>query len=71
MAMESFEPLTRIRFLAWSYSRDWLCGQVFSKMVVWWLRTFGFRHQITNWSDGGTEFNATQLGAYERTCQDF
>ncbi|MCD6402538.1 hypothetical protein J7L36_01645 [bacterium] len=28
-------PVTRIRFLAWSYSRDWACGQVFGKMVIW------------------------------------
>ncbi|MCL0091791.1 integrase core domain-containing protein [Dehalococcoidales bacterium] len=65
------EPVTRIRFLAWSYSRDWSSGQVFGKMVIWWLRLFGFQNKITNWSDGGTEFNASQLGAFERTCQNF
>jgi len=65
------DVVTRIRFLAWSYSRNWSCGQVFGKMVVWWLRLFGFCNKITNWSDGGTEFNASQLGAFERTCQDF
>lgn len=65
------DPVTRIRFLAWSYSRDWSCGQVFGKMVVWWLRLFGFQNKITNWSDGGTEFNASMPGAYKRTCQDF
>ena len=65
------DPVTRIRFLAWSYSRDWSCGQVFGKMVIWWLRSFGFLEKITNWSDGGTEFNASRLGAFERTCQNF
>jgi len=65
------DPVTRIRFLAWSYSRDWACGQVFAKMVIWWLRMFGFQQKITVWSDGGTEFNAAQLGVFERTCQNF
>jgi len=65
------DPVTRIRFLAWSYSRNWSCGQVFGKMVVWWLRMFGFREKIVVWSDGGTEFNAAQAGAFARTCQDF
>jgi hypothetical protein len=40
-------------------------------MVVWWLRTFGFRNLITNWSDGGTEFNTSQLGAFERISNNF
>jgi len=65
------DPVTRIRFLSWSYARDWSCAQVFAKMVVWWLRLFGFNKKITNWSDGGTEFNASQLGAFERTCHNF
>lgn len=65
------DPLTRIRFLSWSYSKDWSCGQVFGKMVIWWLRSFGFSGNITNWSDGGTEFNAAQWGAFKRTCENF
>ncbi len=60
---------TRIRFLAWSYSRDWCCGQVFGKVVVWWLRLFGFWKKITLWTDGGTEFDAGQLGGFERSHQ--
>jgi hypothetical protein len=65
------EPVTRIRFFAWSYSLDWACGQIFSKMVIWWLRLFGFRSKIVLWSDGGKEFNAALPGAFERTCQEF
>lgn len=65
------DPVTRIRFLSWSYSKDWSCGQVFGKMVIWWLRLFGFSQRITNWSDGGTEFNASLPGALERTCENF
>lgn len=65
------EPVTRIRFLSWSYTRDWACGQVFGKMVIWWLKTFGFDDQITLWSDGGTEFNASQLGGFSRAQKNF
>ena len=65
------EPVTRIRFFAWSYSLDWSCGQVFAKMVIWWLRLFGFNNTINIWSDGGTEFNAAQFKAFEKTCKHF
>jgi hypothetical protein len=41
----AIDPKTRIRFLSWSFNRDWSCGQVFLKMVVWWLRLFGFNLQ--------------------------
>jgi transposase InsO family protein len=65
------DPVTRIRFLAWSYSRDWSCGQVFGKMVIWWLRSFGFNQKTIVWSDGGVEFNATQPGSFQKSCSDF
>jgi transposase len=65
------EPVTRIRFLAWSYSKDWSCGQVFLKMVVWWLRVFGFKKKIILWSDGGTEFQASMRGAFEKANEYF
>jgi len=65
------DVVTRIRFLAWSYSRDWSCGQVFGKLVVWWLRLFGIERPITLWSDGGTEFDAGQPGGFERSVNNF
>lgn len=65
------EPITRIRFFAWSYSLDWACGQVFGKMIVWWLRLFGFNNILNIWSDGGKEFNACLPGAFERTIKHF
>jgi transposase len=67
----AIEPVTRIRFLAWSFNRDGSCGQVFLKMVVWWLRLFGFRKKIILWSDGGTEFQASMRGAFERVNECF
>lgn len=65
------DVVTKIRFLAWSYSRDWSCGQVFGKMVIWWLRLFGLKGKVIIWSDGGTEFNAAQLSGFERGAENF
>jgi hypothetical protein len=65
------DVVTRIRFLAWSYSRDWLCAQVFAKMIVWWLRLFGISWKVNLWTDGGTEFNAAMFGAFQRTVKNF
>jgi len=65
------DVVTKIRFLAWSYSRDWSCGQVFGKMVIWWLRAFGISGKMVIWSDGGSEFDAAQLGGFERSVENF
>jgi len=62
---------TRIRFLAWSYSRDWACGQVFISLVVWWLRSFGFTNRINVRIDGGVEWHATQYNAFEQSLKNF
>jgi len=62
---------TRIRFLAWSYARDWACGQVFISLVVWWLRSFGFTNKIKVRIDGGLEWQATQFKAFERALKNF
>jgi transposase InsO family protein len=40
-------------------------------VVVWWLRLFGFRKKIILWSDGGTEFQASMKGAFERVNESF
>ncbi len=65
------EPKTRIRFMAWSYQNNWFCGQIFCKMVVFWLRYFGFRNRITLWSDGGVEFSPSSLSAFEKAAKNF
>lgn len=65
------DVVIRMRFLAWPYSRDWSYGQVFGKLVIWWFRLFGFRIQITVWSDGAKEFNSTHIKAFQRTCKSF
>jgi hypothetical protein len=44
---------------------------VFLKVVVWWLRLFGFRKKIILWSDGGTEFQASMRGTFERVNEYF
>ncbi|MFQ6089800.1 MAG: integrase core domain-containing protein, partial [Candidatus Methanofastidiosia archaeon] len=65
------DVVTKIRFLAWSYSRDWACGQVFVSLVVWWLRSFGFTNKINVRIDGGLEWQAIQRKAFERALQNF
>jgi len=62
---------TRIRFLAWSYSLDWACGQVFISLIVWWLRSFGFTNRINVRIDGGLEWHATQFNAFEQSLKNF
>ena len=43
----AIDVLTRIRFIAYSYKKDWLCGKAFCQMIIWWIRSFGFSHHIT------------------------
>jgi hypothetical protein len=62
---------TRIRSLAWSYSRDWACGQVFISLIIWWLRSFGFRNTINVRIDGGIEWHAALPEAFEKSLENF
>ena len=66
----AIDVVTRIRFLAYSTHCDWSCGQLFGKLVVSWLRLFGFKHRITLQSDGGREFAATFPGAFQRSISN-
>lgn len=65
------DVVTKIRFLSWSYSRDWACGQVFVSLVVWWLRSFGFTSRINVRIDGGTEWGSSRFKAFERNLKEF
>jgi len=66
----AIDTVTRIRFLAYSTHCDWSCGQLFGKLVVSWLRLFGFKKRITLRSDGGKEFAATFPGSFERSVKN-
>jgi transposase InsO family protein len=63
----AIDVVTRMRFLAYSTHCDWSCGQLFGKLIVSWLRLFGFTHRITLQSDGGQEFAATYPAAFQRS----
>ena len=65
------DPVTRIRFLAFSYHLNWYSGQVFSKFVISWLRFFGFKQKIIIWSDGGVEFSANRFDSFEKANENF
>ena len=61
---------TRIRFISFSYKRDWFCGRAFLQYVIWWIRAFGFDGPINIQSDGGVEFAASSKGSFERNLKD-
>ena len=60
------DVLTRIRFLAFSYRKDWFCGKAFCQYVIWWIRSFGFLYTLEMQTDGGVEFAASHPGSFER-----
>jgi len=60
------DVLTRIRFLAFSYRKDWFCGKAFCQYVIWWIRSFGFLYTLEMQTDGGVEFAASSPGSFER-----
>ena len=45
---------TRIRFISFSYKKDWFCGRALLQYVIWWIRAFGFDGPINIQSDGGS-----------------
>jgi len=47
---------TKVRFLAWSYTRNAMMGLTFFTMVVSWLRMHGIIWHIDALADGGYEF---------------
>jgi len=40
------DVVTRIRFIAFSYRKDWFCGKAFLQLVIWWIRSFGFYYPL-------------------------
>jgi len=47
---------TKVRFLAWSYTRSSMMGLTFFTMVISWLRMHGVTWHINALCDGGSEF---------------
>ena len=63
------DVLTRIRFLAFSYKKDWFCGKAFLQLTIWWIRSFGFYYPIHIRTDGGVEFAASSPGSFKRNLE--
>jgi transposase InsO family protein len=63
------DVLTRIRFLSFSYRKDWFCGKAFLQLVIWWIRSFGFYYPLHIQSDGGVEFAASAPGSFKRNLE--
>ena len=64
------DVLTRIRFICFSYRKDWFCGKAFCQYVIWWIKAFGFYGPIHMQTDGGVEFAASSPGSFERNNKD-
>jgi len=64
------DVLTRIRFLAFSYRKDWFCGKAFLQLIIWWIRAFGFYGPIHIQTDGGVEFAASSPGSFQRNLEN-
>ena len=65
----AIDVLTRMRFLAFSYRKDWFNGKAFLQYVIWWIRAFGFYHSINIQTDGGVEFAASAPGSFKRNLE--
>jgi len=63
------DVLTRIRFIAFSYRKDWFCGKAYLQLVIWWIRSFGFYYSLHIQSDGGVEFAASAPGSFKRNLE--
>ena len=63
------DVLTRIRFIAFSYRKDWFCGKAFLQLVIWWIRSFGFYYPLHIQTDGGVEFAASAPGSFKRNLE--
>ena len=65
----AIDVVTRIRFLSFSYKKDWFCGKAFCQLVIWWIRSFGFSYPLHMQSDGGVEFAASAPGSFKRNLK--
>ncbi|MFN3407349.1 MAG: hypothetical protein ACK40E_06455, partial [Caldimicrobium sp.] len=56
---------TRIRFLSYSYTKSFTNGLIFMLSVIYFVRKFGFSHQITIQTDNGEEFGGKSVDKLE------
>jgi len=65
----AIDVLTRIRFLSFSYRKDWFCGKAYLQLVIWHIRSFGFHYPLHIQTDGGVEFAASAPGSFKRNLE--
>jgi len=65
----TIDVLTRIRFISFSYRKDWFCGKAYLQLIIWHIRSFGFYYPLHIQSDGGVEFAASAPGSFKRNVE--
>ena len=65
----AIDVLTRIRFLSFSYRKDWFCGKAYLQLVIWWIRSFGFHYPLHIQTDGGVGFAASAPSSFKRNVE--
>ncbi len=66
----AIDVLTRIRFLSFSYRKDWFCGKAYLQLVIWHIRSFGFHYPLHIQTDGGVEFAASAPGSLAQNVSE-
>jgi len=56
---------TRIRFLSFSYEKNFTNGLIFMMSLIYFLRYFGIKHEITLQTDNGEEFGGKSVDKLE------
>lgn len=62
----AIDPVTRSKFLAYSYEKSFTNGLAFLLLIHLWLRAFGFFHTLYFQTDWGEEFGGKSLGKLQR-----
>jgi hypothetical protein len=62
----AIDPVTRSKFLAYSYEKSFTNGLAFLLLIHLWLRAFGFFHNLYFQTDWGEEFGGKSLRKLQR-----
>lgn len=62
----AIDPVTRTKFLAYSFQKSFTNGLAFLLLIHLWLRAFGFFHTLFFQTDWGEEFGGKSLRKLER-----
>lgn len=56
---------TRMRFISYSYEKSFTCGLIFMMTLIYFLRAFAIKHEITLQTDNGEEFGGKSMQKVE------